>query len=89
MFIVHAISFLLVGLTAGWLAGHYTRGNGFGLLGNLIVGAAGSMTGGFLLWLIPDFIKELTLATVCAVLCLTIAGYVVPNLRKKRKKRRR
>lgn len=89
MFIIDAISFLFVGLFAGWLAGYYTRGNGFGLVGNLIVGAVGSIAGGFLLWLIPDFIKKLTLATVCAVFCLTIAGYVVPNLRKKRKKHRR
>ena len=39
------IVFLLVGLTAGFLAGRLLKGSGFGLLGNLIIGAIGSILG--------------------------------------------
>ena len=41
------VAFLLVGLIAGWLAGRITKGRGFGLWGNLIVGVAGAILGGF------------------------------------------
>ena len=40
--------FLLIGLVAGWLAGRITRGAGFGLIGNLIVGVIGALLGGWL-----------------------------------------
>ena len=32
------ISFLAIGLIAGWLAGQIMKGKGFGLLGNIVVG---------------------------------------------------
>jgi uncharacterized membrane protein YeaQ/YmgE (transglycosylase-associated protein family) len=88
MFITQFVMFLVIGLAAGWLAGYLTRGNGFGLVGNLIVGACGSLIGGFLFSLIPVFVRELILATVGALLFLTIMGYVIPRLRKRKQKRR-
>ncbi len=42
------IVFLLVGLVAGWLAGHIMR-SGFGLIGDLIVGVIGAIIGGLIL----------------------------------------
>ena len=39
--------FLLIGLVAGWLAGQVTKGRGFGVIGNLIVGVVGAFIGGF------------------------------------------
>jgi uncharacterized membrane protein YeaQ/YmgE (transglycosylase-associated protein family) len=42
------ISFLLVGLVAGWLAGVLAKGGSFGLLGNIIVGIVGAFIGGYL-----------------------------------------
>lgn len=38
--------FVLIGLAAGYLAGVYTKGKGFGLVGNLIVGVVGAIVGG-------------------------------------------
>src|ERR1043165_7257429 len=38
--------FVLIGAVAGWLAGQFMRGNGFGLLGDIIVGVIGSFLGG-------------------------------------------
>jgi F0F1-type ATP synthase assembly protein I len=39
---------LLVGLVAGWLAGHIVRGTGFGLVGDLLIGIVGAFIGGWL-----------------------------------------
>ncbi len=40
--------FVVVGLVAGWLAGQFMRGGGYGLVGNIIVGVLGAVVGGFL-----------------------------------------
>ena len=40
--------FIVVGLVAGWLAGQFMRGGGYGLVGNIIVGVLGAVVGGFL-----------------------------------------
>jgi uncharacterized membrane protein YeaQ/YmgE (transglycosylase-associated protein family) len=42
------ILWLVVGLIAGWAAGQVSRGHGFGLLGDIIVGLIGALIGGFL-----------------------------------------
>jgi uncharacterized membrane protein YeaQ/YmgE (transglycosylase-associated protein family) len=39
---------VVVGILAGWLAGQITKGRGFGLLGDLIVGILGSLLGSFI-----------------------------------------
>ena len=39
------ICFLLIGASAGWIAGQLTKGRGFGLAGNLIVGVIGALAG--------------------------------------------
>src|SRR5579859_984695 len=43
------ISWLLVGLLAGWLAGVFMRGSGFGILIDIIVGILGAFIGNFLI----------------------------------------
>ncbi|PKO11752.1 MAG: GlsB/YeaQ/YmgE family stress response membrane protein [Chloroflexi bacterium HGW-Chloroflexi-10] len=42
------ISWIVVGLIAGWLAGVLVKGSGFGLFGNIIVGIIGGVLGGWL-----------------------------------------
>ena len=42
------LSWIVVGLIAGWLAGQVMRGGGYGLVGDLIVGIVGAIIGGFL-----------------------------------------
>lgn len=42
------ISWLIVGLIAGALAGVIVRGRGFGCFGNIVVGLVGSVIGGML-----------------------------------------
>jgi uncharacterized membrane protein YeaQ/YmgE (transglycosylase-associated protein family) len=42
------LSWIVVGLIAGWLAGELMRGSGFGVLGDIIIGIVGALIGGFL-----------------------------------------
>jgi uncharacterized membrane protein YeaQ/YmgE (transglycosylase-associated protein family) len=42
------LSWIVVGLIAGWLAGRVMKGGGFGLIGDIIVGIVGGLLGGFL-----------------------------------------
>ena len=44
--------FLLIGLVAGWLAGQVTKGGGFGVVGDIVVGVIGALLGGFLFGLL-------------------------------------
>ncbi len=46
---MHLLWFVIIGAIAGWLAGRFMRGHGFGLMGDIIVGIIGSFLGGFLL----------------------------------------
>jgi len=40
--------FVLIGLAAGWLAGQFMKGGGFGVVGEIVVGVIGALLGGFL-----------------------------------------
>jgi uncharacterized membrane protein YeaQ/YmgE (transglycosylase-associated protein family) len=42
------IAWLIIGAIAGWLAGTFVRGGGFGLLGDIVVGIIGAFIGGWL-----------------------------------------
>lgn len=42
------ITILIVGLVAGWLSGVLTKGKGFGIAGNILVGIVGALVGGAL-----------------------------------------
>jgi uncharacterized membrane protein YeaQ/YmgE (transglycosylase-associated protein family) len=41
------VIFLLIGGLAGWISGLLTKGAGFGLAGNIIVGIVGAFLGNF------------------------------------------
>jgi uncharacterized membrane protein YeaQ/YmgE (transglycosylase-associated protein family) len=42
------LSWIVVGLIAGWLASRVMRGGGYGLIGDIVVGIVGALIGGFL-----------------------------------------
>lgn len=42
------LSWIVVGLIAGWLAGLVTKGRGYGCIGDIIVGVVGGLLGGWL-----------------------------------------
>lgn len=61
------LSWIIVGLIAGWLAGELMRGSGFGLLGNMIVGIIGGLLGGFLataLFNVADPLSGINIMTI-------------------------
>jgi uncharacterized membrane protein YeaQ/YmgE (transglycosylase-associated protein family) len=70
------LAWLVVGLVAGWLAGKVSRGHGFGLIGDIIVGLIGALIGGFLAGLIfggsVGFIGSIIVAFLGAVLLLAV-----------------
>lgn len=76
----HLVYFLLIGLAAGWLAGQFMKGRGFGLIGNLIVGVIGALLGGFLFGLLgipaPGLLGNLISATIGAVVLLALIGVI-------------
>lgn len=70
------IWFLLIGLVAGWLAGQLTKGAGFGIIGDLIVGVIGALFGGWLFSLLGisagGLLGALITATVGAVVLVVL-----------------
>ena len=42
------LSWIILGLVAGWLAGQFMKGGGYGLIGDIILGIIGALVGGFL-----------------------------------------
>jgi uncharacterized membrane protein YeaQ/YmgE (transglycosylase-associated protein family) len=42
------ISWIVVGLIAGWLAGLVVKGGGFGCIGDIVVGIIGGLLGGWM-----------------------------------------
>jgi uncharacterized membrane protein YeaQ/YmgE (transglycosylase-associated protein family) len=42
------LSWIIVGLIAGWLAGMVMKGSGYGVVGDIILGIVGGLIGGFL-----------------------------------------
>ncbi len=72
--------FLIIGVVAGWLSGKLTRGHGFGLVGDLVVGILGAFIGGFFLRFLGvisfGLIGSLVSATVGAIVLLWLIRLV-------------
>lgn len=73
---MHIVWFLLVGLIAGWLAGKLTKGSGFGVLGDIVLGVIGAVIGGFLFRLVGisagGTIGSIIVATIGAVVLVFV-----------------
>jgi uncharacterized membrane protein YeaQ/YmgE (transglycosylase-associated protein family) len=42
------IGWIVLGLIAGWLAGQFMRGGGYGIIGDIVLGILGAIVGGWL-----------------------------------------
>jgi uncharacterized membrane protein YeaQ/YmgE (transglycosylase-associated protein family) len=81
------LSWIVVGLIAGWLAGLVVRGGGYGLVGNIVVGIVGALIGGFLagsLFNVPDAVNGINLTSILvaflgAVVLILILRAVAPR----------
>ncbi len=61
------LAWLVVGLIAGWLASLVMRGGGYGIIGDIIVGAVGAVIGGSLastLLNIPNAVNGINLTSI-------------------------
>src|ERR1700732_2404685 len=71
------ISWILIGLIAGWLAGKIARGAGFGCITDIILGLVGSLLGGWIFVKLGifggGFLYSLAAATLGAVILVAIA----------------
>ena len=78
---MQVIWFLIIGGVAGWLAGIVTKGKGFGVLGNVIIGVIGAILGGFLFRVVglsaaPNSLGELLMAFAGAIVLLFLLSFV-------------
>lgn len=73
--------FLFIGLLAGWLAGTFVKGRGFGVLGDILVGVTGAVLGGWIFnaagWSAGGFGGALLMAFVGAVALLVVIKLAV------------
>jgi uncharacterized membrane protein YeaQ/YmgE (transglycosylase-associated protein family) len=78
------LAWLIVGGIAGWLAGEFVRGAGFGLIGDIVIGIVGALIGGYLAALVLNVanpisgfnIPTLVVAFVGAVILVWILGAI-------------
>jgi uncharacterized membrane protein YeaQ/YmgE (transglycosylase-associated protein family) len=70
------LSWIIIGLIAGWLAGKIARGAGYGCITDIILGLVGSVLGG---WIFTElhilgggWLYSLAAATVGAVILVSI-----------------
>ena len=78
------LTWLIVGVLVGWLAGIAVKGRGFGLFGNIFIGVIGALIGGWLagaLFNISDPISGFNLTTIIvaflgAILVLFVARLI-------------
>lgn len=71
------LGWIIIGLLAGWIAGHLARGRGFGCVVDVILGLIGAVIGGWIFTRLGisagGFIGSLAAATVGAVVLVLIA----------------
>src|ERR1700737_4266784 len=66
-FVMGLLTWIVVGLIAGWLAGLVVKGGGFGVIGEIVLGIVGALLGGFLagaIFGIPNAISGFNLTTI-------------------------
>ena len=71
------IAWLIVGLVAGWLAGQFMKGSGYGLVGDIVMGVIGAFVGGLLFsFLLPGssagLIGSIIVAFIGAVVLIAL-----------------
>ena len=73
--------FLFIGGVIGWLAGLITRGRGFGLIGDIVIGIVGAMLGGWIAGLLGLYtsssIGAFLVALAGAVILVGLTRFVV------------
>jgi uncharacterized membrane protein YeaQ/YmgE (transglycosylase-associated protein family) len=78
--LLNFIGFLLIGAVAGWIAGIITKGSGFGVAGNIVVGIVGAFLGGLCFGLLGivayGLVGRLIFAVLGALLFIWLLGFI-------------
>jgi uncharacterized membrane protein YeaQ/YmgE (transglycosylase-associated protein family) len=77
------LSWIVVGLIAGWLAGMVMRGGGYGLIGDIIVGVVGGLLGGWIatsLLHIGADVNGINLESILVAFCGAVVLLVILRL---------
>jgi uncharacterized membrane protein YeaQ/YmgE (transglycosylase-associated protein family) len=72
---------LLIGAVAGWLAGKITKGGGFGIIMNIVLGIVGAVVGGWLFGILGitiggEWVGPIVTATVGAIVLIVLIGFI-------------
>jgi uncharacterized membrane protein YeaQ/YmgE (transglycosylase-associated protein family) len=72
------IAWLVVGLIAGWLAGKFMKGGGYGVVGDILLGIIGAFVGGFVFSILlpgssAGLIGSIVVAFIGAVILIALA----------------
>lgn len=73
------LTWIVLGLIAGWLAGMFMKGGGYGIVGDIVLGVVGALLGGWISstvfgWDVTGFnLSSVLIAFVGA--CIVIAIY--------------
>jgi uncharacterized membrane protein YeaQ/YmgE (transglycosylase-associated protein family) len=72
------IAWLVVGLVAGWLAGQFMKGGGYGVVGDIVLGIIGAFVGGFIFSILlpgssAGLIASIVVAFIGAVILIALA----------------
>jgi uncharacterized membrane protein YeaQ/YmgE (transglycosylase-associated protein family) len=77
------LSWLIIGLIAGWLAGKIARGRGYGCITDIILGLIGGVLGGWIFTRLGivgyGFLFSLAAATLGAVILVAIVHLFSPG----------
>jgi uncharacterized membrane protein YeaQ/YmgE (transglycosylase-associated protein family) len=72
------LTYLIIGLIAGWFSSSLMEGRGYGLFGDLIIGVIGAFLGGYIFaWLgisAGGFIGNLVMAAIGAIVLLFVVN---------------
>ena len=77
------LSYIIIGIISGFVAGKIMRGGGFGILVNLVVGIIGGLLGGWLFSLLGIYswgiIGSLITSVIGAIVFLWILSFFTPT----------
>lgn len=81
------LTWIVLGLVAGWLAGQFMKGGGYGIIGDIVLGIIGAVVGGWVSslifgWDVTGFnLGSVLIAFVGAVIVIAIYRAVAGNRR--------
>ena len=76
---MYFLSWIIVGLVTGWLAGKILKGNDYGPIMDIVMGIGGAVVGGLLMQSAGGYggtILTTLVAMIGAVLLMLLAGFV-------------